>query len=58
MSLETEMEYLFQKENKKSLEKLIYYINDNYENIISKIKTNRLPTKKSFIKELKEIIFD
>ena len=44
--------------NKKSLEQLIYYINDNYENIISKIKTNRLPTKKSFIKELKEIIIN
>ena len=44
--------------NKKSLEQLIYYINDNYENIISKIKTNRLPTKKNFIKELKKILFN
>ena len=44
--------------NFKSLEKTIYFINKNYENIIVKIKTNKLPTKKSFINELRKIILD
>ena len=44
--------------NIKSLENSINYINNNYENILSKIKTNKLPTKKNFINELKEIIFN
>jgi len=44
--------------NLKSLKNLINYINNNYENILSKIKTNKLPTKKNFINELKEIIFN
>ena len=44
--------------DRKSLESQINYINNNYENILSKIKTNKLPTKKSFIDELKKIIFN
>ena len=42
--------------NLKSLEKTIFYINNNYENIVDRIKLNSLPTKKSFINELKKII--
>ena len=44
--------------DRKSLESQINYINNNYENILSKIKTNKLPTKKSFLDELKKIIFN
>ena len=44
--------------NLKSLENLINYINNNYKNILTKIKTNNLPTKKNFINELREIIFN
>ena len=42
--------------NYKSLENIIIYINNNYENIVFKIKKNNLPTKKNFINELKKII--
>ena len=42
--------------NLKSLEQTIFYINNNYENIVDRIKLNSLPTKKSFINELKKII--
>jgi len=41
----------------KSLEEMINYINNNYENIIYKIKKNKLPTKKEFINDLIKIIF-
>ena len=43
--------------NLESLQETIQYINNNYEVIISKIKKNKLPTKKMFINELKKIIF-
>ena len=42
--------------NINSLNNLINYINNNYENIINKIKTNKLPTKDEFIQELKKIL--
>ncbi len=42
--------------NINSLNNTINYINSNYENIIDKIKKNRLPTKKNFIEEMKKII--
>ena len=42
--------------NLKSLKETIQYINNNYEEIIDKIKKNKLPTKKNFINELNEII--
>ena len=42
--------------NINSLNNTINYINNNYENIMDKIKKNKLPTKKSFIEELKKII--
>lgn len=42
--------------NYKSLENIINYINNNYENIVYRIKKNNLPTKKNFINELKKII--
>ena len=42
--------------NYKSLENTINYINNNYENIVYRIKKNDLPTKKNFINELKKII--
>ena len=41
--------------NYKSLENIIIYINNNYENIVFKIKKNNLPTKKNFINELKKL---
>ena len=42
--------------NSKSLSKKIKYIIQEYENIHKKMALNRLPTKKLFLKELKEII--
>ena len=39
-----------------SLNNTINYINNNYENILDKIKKNKLPTKKEFIEEMKKII--
>ena len=42
--------------NSKSLSKKIKYIIQEYENIHKKMSLNRLPTKKLFLKELKEII--
>ena len=42
--------------NYKSLENTIFYINNNYENIINRMKKNILPTKKNFLNELKKII--
>lgn len=42
--------------NLQSLESTIFYINNNYENIVHEMKTNSLPTKKSFINELKNIL--
>ena len=42
--------------NYKSLENTINYINNNYENIVYRIKKNDLPTKKNFINELKKIL--
>ncbi len=42
--------------NSKSLSKKIKYIIQDYENIHKKMALNRLPTKKLFLKELKEII--
>ncbi len=44
--------------NLKSLEQTIQYISNNYEVITTKIKKNKLPTKKNFINELKKIIFN
>ena len=41
--------------NTNSLNSTINYINNNYENIVDKIKRNKLPTKEDFIKELIEI---
>ncbi len=40
----------------KSLNHTINYINNNYENIVNKIKKNKLPTKKAFIQDLKKIL--
>ena len=42
--------------NSKSLSKKIKYIIQEYENIRKKMALNRLPTKKLFLEELKEII--
>ena len=42
--------------NINSLNNTINYINNNYENIMEKIKKNKLPTKKGFIEEMKNII--
>ena len=42
--------------NLQSLENTIFYINNNYENIVNEMKSNSLPTKKSFINELKNIL--
>ena len=42
--------------NIDSLENTINYIVNNYEQIINKIKKNKLPTKKTFINEMKKII--
>ena len=42
--------------NYKSLENTIFHINNNYENIVYRMKKNILPTKKNFINELKKII--
>lgn len=42
--------------NLQSLEDTILYINNNYENIVREMKANSLPTKKSFINELKIIL--
>ncbi len=42
--------------NLKSFEETINYINDNYDDIAGKIKNNKLPTKMSFISELKKIL--
>jgi len=42
--------------NIKSLQRIVDYINKNYQNIQKKIKLNILPTKKQFIEELKDII--
>ncbi len=44
------------KRNTISLEKTVNYIIKNYVNIQAEIKKNILPTKKSFIKELKDIL--
>lgn len=38
------------------LKNLIYYITNNYQNIISDIKKNKLPTKKNFLDNLANII--
>ena len=43
--------------NLYSLEKTINYIKNNYSIIIKEMKKNTLPTKKSFINELTNIIF-
>ena len=40
--------------NYKLIENIIIYINNNYENIVFKIKKNNLPTK-NFINELKKL---
>ncbi len=42
--------------NTNSLNNSINYINNNYENIINKIRTNKLPTKDEFIQQLKKIL--
>ena len=42
--------------NSKSLSKKIKYIIQEYENIRKKMALNKLPTKKLFLEELKEII--
>ena len=42
--------------NFESLENKINYILTNYQNILNEIKRNKLPTKKNFINQLKEII--
>ena len=34
----------------------LHFTYNNYENIVDRIKLNSLPTKKSFINELKKII--
>lgn len=44
------------KRDIKSLENTINYINNNYVNIVGKIKMNKLPTKKEFIQELRKIL--
>lgn len=44
------------KRNIKSLKETINYIKDNYEKIENDIKKNSLPTKLSFINELKTIL--
>jgi glycosyltransferase involved in cell wall biosynthesis len=44
--------------NLKSLNEKINYINNNYKSINKKIKKNKLPTKKSFIRELKKILLN
>ncbi len=43
--------------NINSLKNTIKYIKNNIEKITIQIKSNKLPTKKNFIKELREIIF-
>ena len=42
--------------NAKSLSKKIEYVMENYESIQKKMMENKLPTKKSFLQELTEII--
>ena len=42
--------------NFQSLKKTINYITNNYQKIVDKIKGNKLPTKKNFIDELKNIL--
>lgn len=44
--------------NIKSLEKKILYINNNYQQILNKIRQNKLPSKKNFINQLKKIIIN
>lgn len=44
--------------NLESLEKKISFIIKDYPQIVDKIKTNILPTKKSFINQLKKIILE
>ena len=46
------------KRNINSLNETINHIKHNYENILEEIKKNNLPTKKSFMIELKKILFD
>tara|TARA_X000000950_G_scaffold280293_1_gene374641 strand:- start:1728 stop:2747 length:1020 start_codon:yes stop_codon:yes gene_type:complete len=43
--------------NLKSLENTVNYIISNYENILTKIKENKLPTQEKFINELSKILF-
>ena len=43
--------------NLKSLENTVNYINSNYENILIKIKKNKLPTLEKFINQLSNILF-
>jgi len=43
--------------NLKSLENTVNYINSNYENILIKIKKNKLPTLEKFIDQLSNILF-
>ena len=46
------------KRNINSLNDTVSHIKNNYEKIVEEIKTNRLPTKKNFMFELKKIIFE
>ena len=46
------------KRNINSLNETVNHIKNNYERIVEEIKTNKLPTKKSFMLELKKIIFE
>ena len=43
--------------NLQSLENTLNYIRSNYENILTKIKKNKLPTQENFINELSNILF-
>ena len=43
--------------NLESLENTVNYISSNYENILTKIKKNKLPTQEKFINELLNILF-
>ena len=42
--------------NRESIFKTINYIKNNYETIQSEMKENQLPTKETFLKQLKTLI--
>ena len=46
------------KRNTKSFFDTINYIKENYDEIYEKMKRNKLPTKKQFLKEFENLIFD